>query len=132
MGLSLKGINTKFPTCKKQKIEKINTKKNNHTHKIVFIWFSNLSTSTELQRFHYYQKKKKYKCDNIVFFLSLKKLPRQNPNHQCCIFYIMHFLSLKKSPIKNYAKLFWVRSSSGSNATRLHKVQHSLAAGSII
>ena len=72
MGLSLKGINTKFPTCKKQKIEKINTKKNNHTHKIVFIWFSNLSTSTELQRFHYYQKKKIQVRQYSFFSLSQK------------------------------------------------------------
>jgi len=33
------------------------SKKNNHMHKTVFIWFGNLSTSTELQRFHYYQGK---------------------------------------------------------------------------
>ena len=28
-------------------------KKNNHTHKTIFTWFGNLSTSTELQGFHY-------------------------------------------------------------------------------
>ena len=32
-------------------------KKNNHTHKTVFMWFGNLPTSTELQGFHYYQRK---------------------------------------------------------------------------
>ena len=32
-------------------------KKKNHTHKTVFMRFGNLPTSTELQRFHYYQGK---------------------------------------------------------------------------
>ena len=32
-------------------------KKNNHTHKTIFTWLGNLPTSTELQRFHYYQRK---------------------------------------------------------------------------
>ena len=36
----------------------------------------------------------------------------------------LHGLSLRKSPIKNYATLFRVKSSSRSNTTRLHKAQH--------
>ena len=39
-----------------KEIEKTHTKeKNNHTHKTIFTWFGNLPTSTELQKFHYYQ-----------------------------------------------------------------------------
>ena len=30
-------------------------KKNNYTHKIIFMWFGNLPTSTKLQGYHYYQ-----------------------------------------------------------------------------
>ena len=37
-------------------------KKNNYTHKIIFTWFGNLPTSTELQRFHYYQGKRNTSC----------------------------------------------------------------------
>ena len=41
-----------------KQIEKTHAKeKNNHTHKIVFTWFGNFPTSTELQRFHYYQER---------------------------------------------------------------------------
>ena len=36
-----------------KQIEKTHAKKNKHMYKIIFMWFSNLSTSTELQRFHY-------------------------------------------------------------------------------
>ena len=83
------------------------------------MWFGNLLTSTELQGFHYYQKKK-YKCGSTVF-LSLKNY-NQNPNHQNCVFYILHTrfimgyktsqkfplhgLSLRKFPIKNHITLF--------------------------
>ena len=37
--------------------ENIRQRKNNHTYKIIFTWFGNLPTSTELQGFHYYQGK---------------------------------------------------------------------------
>ena len=37
-------------------------KKNNHTHKIIFTWFGNMPTSTELQGFHYYQGKRNTRC----------------------------------------------------------------------
>ena len=40
-------------TCEKQNREKHTPKKNNHMHKIIFMWFGNLPTSTELQGFHY-------------------------------------------------------------------------------
>ena len=58
-------------------------KKNNHTYKTIFTWFSSFSTFTKLQGFHYYQRKK-YKCGSIVFFsFSLKKTTTtRNPNHQ--------------------------------------------------
>ena len=49
----------KFPTSEKQKIEKTHTKENNYTHKTIFTWFGNLSISTKLQEFHYYQGKYK-------------------------------------------------------------------------
>ena len=40
---------TKIPTYEKQKkIEKTHVKENNYTHKIIFMWFGNLPTSTEL------------------------------------------------------------------------------------
>ena len=41
----------------KTDLEKTHAKENNHTLKILFTWFSNLPTSTELQGFHYYQGK---------------------------------------------------------------------------
>ena len=74
------------------------------------------------------------------FSVSLKN--NKNPNHQNNSFYILcieftmdyktgqkifppplHGLSLRKSPIKNHAILFWVGSSSESNTIRLHKAQ---------
>ena len=76
-------------------------KKNNHTHKTIFMRFGNLPTFTELQGFHYYQEKIQ---SVAIQFFSLKKK-----------------LNCKKSPIKNHATLFWARSSTGSNTTRLHK-----------
>ena len=45
-------------------------KKNNHTHKTIFMRFGNLPTFTELQGFHYYQEK--IQSVAIQFFLSLK------------------------------------------------------------
>ena len=36
-----------------KQIEKTHVKENNHTHKTIFTWFGNLSTSTKLQGFHY-------------------------------------------------------------------------------
>ena len=83
----LKGINPKFPTCEKQKIEKTHAKENNHTHKTIFMWFGNLPTSTELQRFHYYQGK--IQSVAVQFFHSLEK-PTTNPNHQSNVLYILH------------------------------------------
>ena len=56
----------KFPTSEKQKIEKTHAKENNHTHKTIFTWFGNLSISTKLQGFHYYQGK--YKVRLQCFF----------------------------------------------------------------
>ena len=64
------GIQLKFQTCEKKKIEKTKReKKNNHTHKTVFTWFGNLPMSSELQGFPYYQRK--LQCVATVFF-SLK------------------------------------------------------------
>ena len=51
---------------KNKNYRKHTPKKNNHTHKIIFTWFNNLPTSTELQRFHYYQGKNT-KCGHTVF-----------------------------------------------------------------
>ena len=67
----MKGINSKFQTCEKQKIEKTQAKENNHTHKTIFTWFDNLLTSTELQEFHYYQgKNTEYKTAATIFSLT--------------------------------------------------------------
>ena len=75
------GIQPKFQTCEKQKNREKKTpkEKQSHTHKIVFTWFGNLPTSTELQKFHYY--KRKLQCAVTVFFFS-KTTKRQNPNHK--------------------------------------------------
>ena len=63
-----------------KKIEKTKReKKNNHTHKTVFTWFSNLPMSSELQGFPYYQRK--LQCVATVFF-SLKNNNKPNPNHK--------------------------------------------------
>ena len=62
-----------------KKIEKTKRqKKNNHTHNTIFTWFGNLPTSTELQGFHYYQRK--LQCAATVFFFL--KTTRQNLNHK--------------------------------------------------
>ena len=112
-------LNRNSETYEKQNRENTRQTKNNHTHKIVFTWFGNLSTSTELQGFHYYQGKK-IQSAVVQFFLSLSKTTTTNPNHQSCVFYILrmgfyilhflhpppHWLSLRKTPIKNYATLF--------------------------
>ena len=75
------GIQPKFQTSEKQKNREKKTpkEKQSHTHKIVFTWFGNLPTSTELQKFHYY--KRKLQCAVTVFFFS-KTTKRQNPNHK--------------------------------------------------
>ena len=54
--LSCRELTQNSQTYEKQNKEKHmpKKKKKNHTHKIVFTWFSNLPTSTELQGFHYY------------------------------------------------------------------------------
>ena len=50
-------------------MEKIHAKKkNNHTRNTVFTWFSNLPSSTELQKFHYYQGKIQSAAVQIFFF----------------------------------------------------------------
>ena len=58
-GLSEGGVGNyhEIPKLMRNKIEKRHVKKNNHTYKTVFMWFGNLFTSTELQRFYYYQGK---------------------------------------------------------------------------
>ena len=70
---------TKIPTCEKQKIEKTHAKENNHTHKTIFMWFGNLRTSTELQGFHYYQGRRKYKMRLQYFLLSPSRMWQQQP-----------------------------------------------------
>ena len=55
-----------------KKIEKTDAKENNHTHKTIFTWFGNLPTSTELQRFHYYQEKRNTRYGYNFFLLTLK------------------------------------------------------------
>ena len=64
-------LTRKFQTCEKQNREKHTPKKNNHTHKTVFTQFSNLLTSTKLQRFHLSGKKYKVRQYFFFFFLSL-------------------------------------------------------------
>ena len=61
---------TEISTFEKEK------KKKNHTHKTIFTWFGNLPTSTELQGFHYYQRRVQ-KCDYKIFSLTQKT--RQQP-----------------------------------------------------
>ena len=55
-------------------------KKNNHTHKTIFMRFGNLPTFTELQGFHYYQEK--IQSAATVFLVSQERQQQQNPNHQ--------------------------------------------------
>ena len=83
--------------CKNRK--KYTSKKNNHT-KIVFTWFDNLLTSTELQGFHYSQGKNT-DCGSTVFLSSLKKRHKK-PNFQNNSFYILHtrfIMGYKNGPI---------------------------------
>ena len=81
------------------------------THKIVFMWFNNLSTSTELQEFHYSQGK--LQSATIQFF-SLKNnsfiscaqdsqggLSMSTTAWAYWLKPLLHGLSLRKSPIKN-------------------------------
>ena len=76
---SVVGNLTEFPTCEKQKKQrKYTPKKNNHTHKTVFMWFGNLPTSMKLQRFYYYQGRRKYKMWLQLFFT----IKTQQPNPQ--------------------------------------------------
>ena len=82
-------------------------------HKKIFTWFDNLPTSTELQRFHYYQGK------NSKYGYSFFTFSQDDNNNKTLItknsFYILrtgftkpsfHRLSLRKSPTKNHATLF--------------------------
>ena len=62
-------------------------KKNNYKHKIVFTWFRNLSTSTELQRFYYYQGKIQ---SAAVQFFSLSKVQPETLITKKRGFYILH------------------------------------------
>ena len=101
--------------------EKLYAKEKIITHKIVFTWFGNLSTFTELQGFHCSQGK--IQCNSTVF---LSKKWHENPNLQNNNFYILHtgftmvyknglkffslkpplyVLSLRKSLIKNYINI---------------------------
>ena len=65
-------FNRNSKPVRNKKIEKTKRqKKNNHTHKTVFTWFGNLPTSTELQVFHYYNKK--LQCAVTVFFFLKKR-----------------------------------------------------------
>ena len=60
-------FNRNSKPVRNKKIEKRkHQKKNNHTYKTVFTWFGNLPRSTELQGFHYYQRK--LQCAATVFF----------------------------------------------------------------
>ena len=57
-GVQNVGNLTKNPNLWETKqVEKTHAKENNHTHKTIFMWFGNLPTFTELQGFHYYQRK---------------------------------------------------------------------------
>ena len=113
---------------KKKKRKEKNTrqkkKKNTHMHKTVFMWFGNLPTSTELQRFHYYQRKVQ---SAATVFLSLKNMAT-TPQKTLITkvgFYIqngpkfffayrpkppLHGLSLRKSPIKKPHNIIRIKS----------------------
>ena len=126
--------------------ERAHGKENNHTHKTKFTWFGNLSTSTKLQGFHYYQGKYKVR----LHCFSLLKDDNNNKTQitKTSFFYILctkfimgyktgqkmrtqawankpplHGLSLSKSPIKNHATLFESSRQSDQTQTRLHKAQ---------
>ena len=93
-------------TCEKQNREKHTPKKNNHTHEIVFTWFKNLLTSTELQGFHYYQGRNT-KYDSIVFFFfSVKTTSRKlySPKQQFLYLARRIHNGLQNGP-KNFSRL---------------------------
>ena len=72
--VSFVGNLTEIQTCEKQKkkkIEKTHIKQSNQMHNTIFTWFGNLPTSTELQRFHYYQGKRKFNM-RLQYFSQLK------------------------------------------------------------
>ena len=105
----------KFPTSEKQKIEKTHAKENNHTHKTIFTWFSNLPTSTELQGFHYYQGKVQSVATDILTLKNTATPPLKTLITKSVSIWAkranrpkppLHGLSLSKSPIKNHAILF--------------------------
>ena len=127
--------------------ERTHAKENNHTHKTKFTWFGNLSTSTELQRFHYYQGK----CKVRLHCFSLLKDDNNNKTliTKTGFFYILrtkfimsyktgqkmstqawadkpplHGLSFSKSLIKNHATLFESGRQLDQTQTRFHKAQH--------
>ena len=52
-------------------------KKNNHTHKIVFAWFDNVPTSTELQGYHYYQER----MQSTFVGYNISSLSKTQPPH---------------------------------------------------
>ena len=56
--------------------ENIRQRKNNHTYKIIFTWFGNLPTSTELQGFHYYQGK--IQSITCIYNISLSPTRQEN------------------------------------------------------
>ena len=87
-----------------KKIKKTHAKEKNHPHKTIFTWFDNFSMSTELQGFHYYQRRiQSTTCDyNISLILKNTAMAwayRPKPP--------LHGLNLSKSPIINHAILFW-------------------------
>ena len=69
-GFVVQGISPKSQPVRKKKQRKHTPKESNHMHKTIFTWFGNLPTSIELQGFHYYQEKKKYKVRLQYFSLS--------------------------------------------------------------
>ena len=91
-----------------------------------------MPTSTELERFHYYQGKNT-KCDFNVFSLSRKTTT--NSNHKiafstsCAPAWAnkpkppLYGLSLRKSPIKNYATLFGLGWVIKSDQTKLNSTK---------
>ena len=70
---SCRELNSKFPTCEKQKIEKKHTpKKNNHTHKTIFTWFGNFAYVHEVAGISLLSgKNTKYNIRLQYIFLSI-------------------------------------------------------------
>ena len=51
-------------------------KKNNDTHKTIFMWFGNLPMFMELQGYHYYQGRiQSTTCDYNIFSLYITQQP---------------------------------------------------------